>query len=341
MTIKVGITGFGTIGKRVAEAIGLQNDMCLKGVVFRNLNIGALTARLKGMPIYLDNDAILKEFIKAGVQPLGNLTDLLMEIDIMVDCTPRGQAEKNLPLYKRYNIPVILQGGEKDELGLTFNSFINMDAVKCNQVIRIASCNTTGIVRILFALFKEIDMDHVFVSLVRCASDPDKGSKGIVNGLGITSEKSHHAQDVQLLLPDVHIYTKAVAAPMTHGHILFFSIDIRSECSEETLIKRMNEHPRLIVLPGLHSHSTSTIEAFFSNRKRRDRPYAVLLEDSIEIIGNKLFFIASIHMESIVIPETIDCIRAKFSDMNASDIIMMTDHSMHMDKETEAYKNLL
>ena len=31
--IKVGINGFGTIGKRVAEAVTLQDDMAIEGIV--------------------------------------------------------------------------------------------------------------------------------------------------------------------------------------------------------------------------------------------------------------------------------------------------------------------
>jgi len=42
MTIKVGIVGYGTIGKRVADAVALQKDMKLVGVSVFNILIFTL-----------------------------------------------------------------------------------------------------------------------------------------------------------------------------------------------------------------------------------------------------------------------------------------------------------
>jgi hypothetical protein len=93
-------------------------------------------------------------------------------------------------------------------------------------------------------------------------------------------------------------------------------------------------------LPKAYCQSTSSIGKYFSHRKRGDRPFAIILEDSIEIIDQKLYFIASIHMESIVIPETIDSIRAKFSNLTAHEIMYQTDKSLGIDKKMEAYKEI-
>ncbi|OMF61056.1 type II glyceraldehyde-3-phosphate dehydrogenase [Paenibacillus sp. FSL R5-0766] len=335
---KVGIVGYGTIGKRVAEAVRLQDDMELVGVVFRRLNTNALTAQIQGIPIYLSDINLNDDFLQVDIEPLGDIKDLLENVSIIVDCTPRGQAEKNLLLYREYNVSVILQGGESERLGVTYNSFINTTDVKNETLIRVASCNTTGIVRILHALLQVFDIKHVFVTLVRCGTDPDKSSKGIVNGLSITTDKSHHANDVNLLLPDIEIYTKAVAAPMTHGHLLIFSIDIDREYHSEGVKKRFAEHPRIQLLPQKYSQSTSSIEQSYSHRKRGDRPFVIILEDSIEVVGQKLYFMASIHMESIVVPETIDSIRAKFSNLMAEEIIYKTDKALGINKGMESYQ---
>lgn len=48
---KVGVNGFGTIGRRVALAVTLQKDMRLVGVVKRTPDYAALYAASKGIPL--------------------------------------------------------------------------------------------------------------------------------------------------------------------------------------------------------------------------------------------------------------------------------------------------
>ncbi len=337
--IKVGIVGLGTIGKRVAETIMLQDDMELTGVVFRHLNVNALAAKSQNMPVFLQDIREKARFTQSGIQIDGDINNLLEQVHIVVDCTPRGQAERNIDLYRSYQLPVILQGGEREHVGLTCNSFVNLGKLKQESIIRIGSCNTTGIVRILCALQQQIEIQHVFVALVRCATDPDKSNKGIVNGLTMSLAKSHHTHDVNLLLPNIQLYTTAIAAPMTHGHLLMFVVDIGGEATLEEIKTSIAEHPRIEILPSGYSQNTSSIEGYYDQRKRGDRPFVIVIEDSIELEGEKLYFTASVHMEAIVIPDTIDAIRAKFSTLPLNEIIYKTDKTLGIEKKWEAYHN--
>ena len=51
--IKVGVVGYGTIGKRVADAVLLQEDMELVGISGRSYNFRMESANRKGIPIFL------------------------------------------------------------------------------------------------------------------------------------------------------------------------------------------------------------------------------------------------------------------------------------------------
>ena len=51
-TIRVAINGFGTIGKRVADAVDAQSDMEVAGVTKTGPSFGCELAAKKGFPLY-------------------------------------------------------------------------------------------------------------------------------------------------------------------------------------------------------------------------------------------------------------------------------------------------
>ena len=65
MTARVAINGFGTIGKRVADAVSLQDDMKVAGVVKTKPSFEAKIALQKGYPLFAANDDSVKGFEKA------------------------------------------------------------------------------------------------------------------------------------------------------------------------------------------------------------------------------------------------------------------------------------
>ena len=57
MVVKVAINGYGTIGKRVADAIDAQDDMEIIGVTKTRPSFGCDLAVRKGYPLYCTYDA--------------------------------------------------------------------------------------------------------------------------------------------------------------------------------------------------------------------------------------------------------------------------------------------
>src|SRR5438132_12340733 len=74
MPAKIAINGYGTIGKRVADAVALQDDMRLVGVAKTKPDFEAKLAVRKGHAVYAANTDALAKFEKAGVKAAGSST---------------------------------------------------------------------------------------------------------------------------------------------------------------------------------------------------------------------------------------------------------------------------
>src|SRR3989338_5738877 len=149
--IKVGVNGYGTIGKRGADAVAMQKDMKLVGVTAHSYSFNTEVAKQKGYKIFTtDGDG---DFKLNGINPDGNLKNLLEQVDIIVDATPRKIGKENIEkLYRPGKIKAIVQGGEKHETtGTSFVAQCNYNEALNKDYTRIVSCNTTGLCRTLDA----------------------------------------------------------------------------------------------------------------------------------------------------------------------------------------------
>ena len=149
----VGINGYGTIGKRVADAVSKQDDMKIIGVTKRSPDYEARMAVEKGYNLYISVPERESSFEDAGIKVTGTAEELFEKLDVVVDCTPEGIGAKNKEnIYEKIGLKGIFQGGEKhDNIGLSFNSFSNYKDVIGKDYARVVSCNTTGLCRTLKA----------------------------------------------------------------------------------------------------------------------------------------------------------------------------------------------
>ena len=92
MKVKVGINGYGTIGKRVATAVNQQDDMEIVGVTKTRPSYEAKLA-VEKYPLYVPAESV-DAFKEAGIKIAGTIEDLYKVVDIIVDCTPGKLSEK-------------------------------------------------------------------------------------------------------------------------------------------------------------------------------------------------------------------------------------------------------
>lgn len=316
MTVKVAINGYGTIGKRVADAVAVQDDMEVAGVVKTRPSFEAKMALEKGYELYAASNENIEDFRKSKIEVNGTLVDLLDKADIVIDATPGDTGEEYKKLYEKHGVKAIWQGGEEHELtGFSFNSEANYHDALGRKFARVVSCNTTGLVRVLYALDSAFCVRKARVTLMRRAADPGDIKTGPINALVPDPIKlpSHHGPDVNSILPDIDITTMAVKTSTTLMHLHALNIELKKTCSEDEIINLFETRPR-IRLVSSKDRIKSTAEAMEyakdMGRSRGDMWENVVWKDSIAINKGELYFFQAIHQESDVVPENVDAIRA-------------------------------
>lgn len=318
--IKVAINGYGTIGKRVADAVDAQDDMEIIGVTKTGPSFGCDLAVKKKFPIYCTSDEhdMILSFSNEGYECHGGISKLLSIADIVVDCSPGKMGISNAEKYNKANIKYIFQGGEKHDLtGLSYSSSANhADAFKANSA-RVVSCNTTGLSRTLSPLYDKCGSLRVECTMIRRAADPGDSSRGPINAIKpVLKVPSHHGIDLMTVKPEIEINSLAVAVPTTimHVHSIVADLPNGHNLTTESIIKLWKNQPRVIVMNGSKNKITSTAEVMEMardiGRKWGDLHEIFVWEDGVSLKGNRLYYFQAIHQESDVIPENIDCIRA-------------------------------
>ena len=331
MSIKVAINGFGTIGKRVADAVDAQDDMVIVGVTKTGPSFGCDLAVKKGFPLYctFDDADRIARFAEQGYECHGGLADLLAIADVVVDCSPGKLGAENLAKYEKAGIKYMFQGGEKHALtGLSYTSSANHAENLNAQGTRVVSCNTTGLSRTLVPLYEHCGSLKVECTMIRRAADPGDSKKGPINAIKpVLKVPSHHGPDVMTVKPEIEINSLAVAVPTTimHMHSIIADLPEGHGLNTDSILAMWRQTPRVIIMHGEHNRITTTAEVMEMardiGRKWGDLHEIFVWEDGVKLIGNRLYYFQAIHQESDVIPENVDCIRALMgteSDWRAS-----------------------
>ncbi|WP_182869285.1 hypothetical protein [Stieleria mannarensis] len=154
----------------------------------------------------------------------GEFADLLVKIDVLLDCTPSGVPQQHRELLESVpNLVTIVQGGETSEAcEASFHSMTSFNEVAGQKRIRVISCSSTGTTRFLYALDRAFGVQQAFVTLTRRSADPGKLSKVPMNSLVPNMGPSHHARDVNSVFRNLRLASVSVNCPTTFGHVLHF-----------------------------------------------------------------------------------------------------------------------
>lgn len=314
--VKVAINGYGVIGKRVAEAVALQDDMELVGVCDIITDWRIKIAVQREYPVFAFNDDFRKHMENAGIKIQGTLSDLIKKADIIVDCTPKKIAAKNIEKYKVANLKFIVQGGEKHETtGHSFSAENNYETALGRESTRVVSCNTTSIVRTLTALKNAGLLKKARGTLLRRATDPwESHLNGIMNTLVPEKEiPSHQGPDAQTVVPGLDVITAAVKVPETLSHLHYWNVQLTREASKEEVLDAFRTSTRVAFInygDGLSANNAIKELMLALNRPYGDMYEVALWQDMLKVQGDELFYAYVVDNQAIVIPETIDAIRA-------------------------------
>ena len=330
--VKVGINGYGTIGKRVATAVSLQDDMEIIGVTKTRPNYETQVAIDQGFDVYVPEDSVAA-FQKAKMKYAGTIKELYGKVDIMVDCTPGEFGEHYKAEYAAAGIKGIFQGGEDHGLtGISFNATANYSESWGAQFSRVVSCNTTGLLRTLYPIDKSFKIKNAYVTLVRRAVDPGDSKGGPINGLEPSVKlPTHHGPDVQSVMPWININTMAIKASTTLMHMHTVTLELSREITTEEALALFASMPRVKLVKysdGIKSTAEIMELARDMGRDRSDMYEIIIWADGVKVVGNKLYYYQGVHQESDVVPENVDCIRSMCK--------MMENARASMDKTDKA-----
>ena len=332
--IKVGVVGYGTIGKRVADAVAKQEDMELVGIAAHGFDWRYAMAVRRGYKIYASEGARMEEFEKYGVEVAGSMDDLIEQSDVIVDASPKGIGAKHKAIYEKHGKKAIFEGGEKHEVaGVSFNSSRNYEESVGKQFTRVVSCNTTALARVVGGLHERLGIKKARVALFRRAVDPwESHKKGIMNTV-VPELKvpSHQGPDAQTVVKDLNITTMAFKGSHNMFHVHAGFLEMKNNVTKEDIVNALEEERRVVLVRG--EDKVEAINSIFElgrdlNRSRGDIYEIPVWEDSITVEGNEVYMIWVTPNESDVIPENIDAIRAVMNAATKEESQEKTDKAL-------------
>ncbi len=334
--IRVGVTGFGTIGRRVADAVAAQPDMKLVGVTKARPDYKTRTIAARGYPLFAPDAAAARRFTDAGYRVAGLQADLLKEVDIVVDCMPPRTAETMKAAYEAAGVKAIFQGGEKASIGeVSFTAQVNYDLARGKRFVRVVSCNTTGLNRVIHAIHSKLPIARARVVLARKATDSDDPETGPVDAVILDPPQAQvpakHGADIELVT-GVKAVAMAFRIPnvRSHFHNVLLTFQDPSVTTAQ-VVDALEQATRIAFVDsreGIVSSAQVVDWGRELGRSRSDIYEVVVWKDSIAAVDGEAYFFMHVHMEAIVIPENIDAIRAMCSDWPKDESIRTTNRTL-------------
>lgn len=333
--IRVGVSGYGAIGKRVADAVVAQQDMILVGVVDVAADWRTAIARTRGIALFGTDAERTAAMREAGLEPSGDFHDLLSGVDVMVDCAPKGIGAQNADRYRDAGVKFVVQGGEKHEVtGHSFVAESNYAEAMGRDSTRVVSCNTTSIVRTLTVLQRADLLRRARGTLMRRATDPWESHLGGIMNTVVPEPTipSHQAPDARTVNPDLDVVTIAVKVPETLAHLHCWFVELSRPADRDEVLEAFSGSTRIERLridEGLGALNVVKERASDLGRPRSDIYEVVLWEDLVAVDRTELYYAYMVDNQAIVIPETIDAVRAlSGTEPDATASIRKTDRAL-------------
>ena len=335
--LRVGINGFGTIGKRVADAVRAQPDMTVAGVAKRTPDYEAEIARDRGYPLFAAEEST--PFTAAGIDVVGGVRQLVAASDVVVDATPAGVGAQNRSLYEELDTPAVYQGGEDADVApVSFNARANYDVAVDADAVRVVSCNTTGLSRVLAPLDERYGIEKVRATLVRRGGDPSQTGRGPINDTlpDPVSIPSHHAPDVQTVFPDLAIDTMGMKVPSTLMHTHAINVTLAATPTAGAVRDLLAGEDRLLLVPerlGIDGAGKLKEYTRDAGRPRGDVWENCIWAESIttERLGadrSDCYLFQAIHQEADVVPESVDAVRAITGVADRAESVRRTNEAL-------------
>ena len=234
----------------------------------------------------------------------------------------------------------VVDRGEKHSLtGHSFVAQANYETALDRDATRVVSCNTTSIVRTLGALQDAGLLEKARGVLIRRATDPwESDHTGIMNTMVPESKiPSHQGPDAQSVRPDLDLVTIAAKASHTQTHNHYWILQLTRDASKEEVLSALRAAPRIAFIrmsDGIVALNRTIDLMNDLGRPRGDMWEVAVWDDVLSVKGDEAFLTYQVDNQAIVVPETIDAIRALTGTVRLPrDSIATTDQSLGLRRD--------
>ena len=331
----VGLVGYGSQGRRIAEAISVQKDMKLTGICLKEPDLSAHMAVRKEFPIYVVNCKDAQSFRKEKIDVRGSISDLLSEVDVIVDATPAGVGKKNKDrFYSKHK--AIFQAGEPFDVAdiPVFISKIEYEAAKKARYVRIPTPYTVALMRTLEPLNAEFCIEEILCTFIRVGSEPMQASLDPVDT--IVPDKTNVLQlirdEIRYVMPKP-IILSSFKVPTILLNLGSIAVRLEEEFSLSDVKDVLSKNARTIIVKGEEGLcSTDSIFEYIRRIGRSsDDIYEVCIwDEQIEITNGKLKLVQAFDPHCVQTPEVIDAIRALVGDEKMEESFNRTNEALRL-----------
>jgi glyceraldehyde-3-phosphate dehydrogenase (NAD(P)) len=328
--------GFGSQGRRVAEAISRQEDMELVGVALSQPDISARLAFKIGYPIYLVDSKSAKLFEESKISCKGSMETLLSKAKVVVDCTPSGVGKQNKEkFYRKFGVKAIFQAGEDPKIASipAFISLIDYEKARNALFVRLTSPSATALTRTILPLQQKFGARRVACTFVRAGSETMRAHQGPVDTLIPESPRATQLIKMELnrILGKVEAFVSSIKVPSILLDMQSIFVKLTKRTSVNAIAELLARTPRVVTISGKTGlFSTDAVFEFF----RRIRPFAgdiyevCVWKEHIQVQGRIIKFTQTLDPHSVHIPEAIDAIRAMTTEISFDESLRLTDKSL-------------
>jgi glyceraldehyde-3-phosphate dehydrogenase type II len=216
------------------------------------------------------DEAMIPKFEKLGMKISRSYTDALGSADVVIDCTPAGNAHKD-EIYKNFegSISGFVAQGSEFGFGKPYARGINDEALisGVDKYTQVVSCNTHNLSVLIDTLAltekRPENLKEGRFVLLRRANDISQDSKFIpAPQVGTHSDEkfgTHHARDAYHLFKtmdyDLPLFSSAMKLNTQYMHSMWFSIKLDEKIDLDTVIKRLNENTRVALTEKISTNS--------------------------------------------------------------------------------------
>ena len=262
------VIGTGTIGEPLigllsdfSEELGIEDVYFYKRTPLLD-EVAKVNSLIKrGAKLIATDDKVGETFEKIGNTVSGTFSEVLEHTDVVIDCTPAGNENKEFYYYDRAyrdglatESPIFIAQGSEKGFGMPYAYGINDGALKANterrKFLQVVSCNTHNIaclVKTISAGNEVLDSD--FVCIRRANDVSQEGGFVAAPTVGKHSDKefgTHHARDVNDLLTTVGVkvpvYSSAMKTNSQYMHTIRFSITLSGNVGLEEVTERLSDN---------------------------------------------------------------------------------------------------